>query len=270
MDKILRNLLFRGEVSLTVMDTTELVNGAIAIHGTGVEASRLLGGLLTCGAYLASSLKEDTGSVSLTIKAKDEDGAVSVSADKALHVRGFADGTCTQTLVGGTLTVVREDGYSRPFVGTCDILTDDISDILARYFGQSEQIATAVCIFTEIGKDGKCVRAGGAVLQLMPDASPEAINGATELFEKYEKCCKSVDADRAYRDVFAPAASGFSKMLIPFYKCNCSENKIKGILSSVGREELLKICDEEGAVKVHCHYCNTDYIFDRTRIEEEF
>lgn len=273
MAKILRNLIFKGQVSLAVMETTELVNGAIAVHGTGAEASRLLGGLLTCGAYLASSLKEDTGSISLTVKAKDGDGAVSVSADKDLHIRGYADGTCEETLVGGTLTVVREDGFSRPFVGTCDIACDDVSDILARYFGQSEQIPTAVCIFTEIGEDGKCKGAGGVVMQLLPDASDEAVEGATELFESYRNYLGiylGADAEEAYGKLFASVAEGDAEVLTPVYKCNCSESKIKGVLSAVGREELLKICDEVGEVKVHCHYCNTDYTFDRTRIEEEF
>ena len=266
----MRNLIFSGQISVAVMDTTELVNGAISVHGTGAEASRILGGLLTCAAYLASSLKEETGSVSLTVKAKDGDGAVSVSADKSLHVRGYADGTCTKTLVGGTLTVIREDGFSRPFVGTCDILSDDISDILARYFGQSEQIATAVSIFTEIGDDGRCLSAGGLVMQLMPGASDEAIDGAAALFESYRDGLRGEGAEQAYKELFAPVASQGAEALTPVYKCNCSEGKIKGVLSAVGREELLKICDEVGEVKVHCHYCNTDYIFGKRRIEEEF
>ncbi len=115
-DKILRALLCRGQVMLTVLDTTALVNKAIEIHGTAPRASKLLGGLLTCGAYLASGLKGDKGSVSVTVKAKDGDGAVSVSADAALHVRGYSDGACTESLAGGSLTVVREDGYSTPYV----------------------------------------------------------------------------------------------------------------------------------------------------------
>ena len=270
MDKILRNLIFKGQVSLAVMDTTGLVNGAIAVHGTGAEASRLLGGLLTCASYLASSLKEQTGSVSLTVKAKDGDGAVSVSAGRDLHIRGYADGTCTQTLKGGTLTVVREDGFSRPFVGTCDILSDDVSDILSRYFGQSEQIATAVCISVEIGDDGRCKRAGGVVMQLLPDASDEAINGASELFESYRINYQAMGAEEVYKKLFAPVADGEAELLTPVYKCNCSESKIKGVLSAVGRDELIKICEEVGEVRVHCHYCNTDYAFDRARIEEEF
>jgi molecular chaperone Hsp33 len=38
----------------------------------------------------------------------------------------------------------------------------------------------------------------------------------------------------------------------------------------LGKEELLKIIEEEGKVSVHCHYCNTDYTFERADIEKLF
>ena len=107
-------------------------------------------------------------------------------------------------------------------------------------------------------------------MQLLPDASAEAINKATELFGAYCKDYSGKDAQTLYDGIFAPFAGVVAEVLTPVYKCNCSESKIKGVLSAVGREELLKICDEAGEVKVHCHYCNTDYTFDRARIEEEF
>ncbi|MDE6690796.1 MAG: Hsp33 family molecular chaperone HslO, partial [Clostridia bacterium] len=175
MDKILRTLMCDGQVSLTVIDTTALVNEAVKIHRPTKQAAQILGGLLTCGAYLAAGLKIDGGCISLTVKAKDGDGAVSVSADSALNVRGYADGSCETTLAGGTLTVVREDGYSQPFVGTCEIENDDVSDILELYFQQSEQIPTAVALKSDFDDKGVCRFFGGVVIQLLPDASDSAI-----------------------------------------------------------------------------------------------
>lgn len=273
MDKIIRALICGGQVSLTVLETTALVNEAVKIHKTGENASRILGGALTCGAYLASCLKEESGSVSLTVKAAEGDGAVSVSADKELHVRGYADGSCTQTLAGGTLTVVREDGYSRPFCGTCEIAGDNISDILETYFGQSEQIPTAAAITTEFA-GGKCASAGGVVMQLLPDASEEMIWEASDIFDQYKTRYvdggKVLDAREIFDGLFAPYLSGGVTTLFPEYRCNCSEKKIRGVLATVGKEELLKICKEEGCVKVHCHYCNTDYTYDKESIGELF
>ncbi|MDE7086835.1 MAG: Hsp33 family molecular chaperone HslO [Clostridia bacterium] len=277
MDKIYRSLAFDGQVSLTVLETTELINRAVRIHGTGWQATKLLGGLLTCAAYLASSLKEETGSVSLTVKAKDGDGAVSVSADKALHVRGYADGSCESTLKGGTLTVVREDGFSRPFVGTCEIGSDDVSDILSAYFGQSEQIPTVVKIEVEVDGSGECVSAGAVVMQLLPDAEEQAIWQASNVFDKF--CTRKAisggqsekfDAEEVFNRYFSAYVSGEVTTLFPQYKCNCSEHKIRGVLASLGKAELIKIAREQGAVKVHCHYCNKDYIYDEKRIEETF
>lgn len=273
MNKIIRTLICGGQISLTVMDTTRLVNDAITIHNTAKSASELLGGLLTGGAYIATSLKNADAGVSLTVKAKDGDGAVSVSCDSALHVRGYVDGTCTQTLVGGSLTVVKETEGAMPFVGTCEIANDDISDIFATYFQQSEQIPTAVALTVDIGADGNCLAAGGVIIQLLPDADDDAVDRAGEAFESFKNCGNALfqlGADGVFKQFFAHLSDGESYELYPEYKCNCSERKIISVLASVGKAELLNIIEEQGVVSVHCHYCNKDYVFDREQIEKTF
>ncbi len=271
MDGILRTLICGGQVSLTLLNTRSLVQRAIDIHGLSAQAARILGGLLTGGAYCASCLKGGNSAVSLTVKAENGDGAVSVSADAALHVRGYADGTCSRSLKGGTLTVVREDGGYQPFVGTCEIESDGVSDILSAYFQQSEQIPTAVALRVEIGDDGSCVFAGGAVLQLLPDAEDEQIDRAAAYLEDYVS--RYGGEERPLKEILEECFGepyGEVSELFPEYACNCSEEKIKSVLAAVGREELLKIAQEQGAVTVHCHYCNKDYVYDRKRIEETF
>ncbi len=273
MNKIIRSLICGGQVSLTVIDTTRLVNDAITVHNTQENASRILGGLLTCGAYLAALLKSADTGVSLTIKSSGGDGAVSVSSDGELHVRGYADGSCTHTLSGGTLTVVREEKGAMPFVGTCEITSDDISDILSAYFEISEQIPTAVAITTDIGADGRCLCAGGVIMQLLPDADDEAIDKAGQAFYGYQNTPNALfdmGADGVYDKFFAALSDGDKYELFPEYKCNCSEDKIIKILASVGKTELLKIAEEQGTVSVHCHYCNKDYVYDRELIEKIF
>ncbi|MGN1103475.1 MAG: Hsp33 family molecular chaperone HslO [Candidatus Coproplasma sp.] len=272
MDRIKRFLAFSGNVQVTVLETTELVNKAIKIHSTTPSASKILGGLLTCCAYFASGIKADSGAVSITVKAKDGDGAVSVSSDADLHVRGYADGSCTQTLQGGSLTVVREDGYSQPFVGTCEIDSDDVSDAFAKYFQQSEQIPTAVKVEVTIDESGRCTVANGLIMQLLPDADDEETDLAGEAFYNFTQDNNSpaYTAEEIVERFFEGSINGEVVEVYPEYKCNCSQSKIKGVLASVGKAELLKICKEQGQVKVHCHYCNTDYIFDEKDIEENF
>lgn len=269
MDKIIRTLAFGGNVQVTALQTTELVNKAIEIHGTMPEVSEILGGFLTCAAYIASGIKSETGAVSITVKGKGG-GAVSVSSDALLHVRGYADDSFPQGIKGGSLTVVREDGYSaRPFVGALEPESDNVSEVFAQYYQQSEQIPTAVCVRADC-KNGACGFAGGLIIQLMPDAAEEAISRAEEAFSAYCSVGGEASADEILGRFFGDETCGERTESYPVYACNCSEGKIKGVLASVGRSELLKICEEQGSVKVHCHYCNKDYTFVKKQIEEMF
>ena len=82
-----------------------------------------------------------------------------MSGDKDGHIRGYIDGTCDGKLNGGTLTVIKDDGFSRPFVGTCELSGNDVSRNLMQYYDKSEQIPTAVSVGVKM-RGGKCVAAG--------------------------------------------------------------------------------------------------------------
>ena len=54
------------------------------------------------------------------------------------------------------------------------------------------------------------------------------------------------------------------------YKCNCSRRYLMRVLVSLGEKQLRDIIKEEGAVRIHCHYCNTDYEFDEEDADHLF
>jgi molecular chaperone Hsp33 len=274
MNKLFKSLIYDNQVSLSVLDTTELVNKAIKIHSLRPSAAQLLGGLLTCCAYMAGCLKSDGGSISLTVKAADGDGAVSVSGDKKLHIRGYVDGSCEHSLMGGTLTVIKEDGFSRPFLGTCEIKTDDVSEILMQYFHRSEQIPTAVAVGVKLSEDGLCKAAGGVIMQLLPDTSDENMDKAENAMQSFVHAADVVEecgADGIIKKYFdGQIAKKGLYLYHPDYICNCSRKKIENVLIPIGKAELLDILKEQGKVSVHCHYCNTDYDFYREDIDGLF
>ena len=45
------------------------------------------------------------------------------------------------------------------------------------------------------------------------------------------------------------------------YKCRCSKAYLGEVLVSLGEAQMREIIREDGAVRIHCHYCNTDYEF---------
>ncbi|MBE7089064.1 MAG: Hsp33 family molecular chaperone HslO [Clostridiales bacterium] len=274
MNKLYKTLIYDKQVSLTVMETTDMVNEAIKIHNLNKGAAKTLGGLLTCASYMSGCLKSEVGAISITVKAEGEVGTCSVSGDKDLHIRGYIDGETEGKLKGGYMTVIKDDGFFRPFVGTCQLVCDDVSENFMQYFHISEQIPTAVAVGVEIGDDGKCVIAGGVVMQLLPGTSQENMDKAENKMQNFVKVCevlKEMGVEGIMQKLFkGETEEGFVYMYSPEYKCNCSRQKISKILLSMSKDELLSIVNEQGKVSVHCHYCNTEHEFFKEDILKLF
>lgn len=274
MNKLFKALIYNNEVSLSVMDTTELVNKAIKIHSLNAKSAITLGGFLTCAVFMAGCLKSDRGAISITVKGDEQCGSISVSGDKDLHIRGYIDGTGEGKLKGGTLTVIKEDGFFRPFMGTCELKCDDVSENLMQYFHKSEQVETAVAIRVKMADDGTCQSAGGVVMQLLPGTSEESMEKAENMMQNFVDYCSVLEklgADGIINEYFKDEINEKTLYLYsPDYVCNCSRHKIEGVLLSVPKQELKDIIKEQGNVSVHCHYCNTDYVFDDLDIENLF
>ena len=189
MNKLYKALIYDREVSLSVLETTQMVNDAIKTHNLDENSAKTLGGLLTCAAYMSGCLKSERGAVSLTVKGGGDAGTVSVSGDINLHIRGYIDGS---RLNGGTLTVIKEDGFFRPFVGTSELTGDDVSQNLMKYFQMSEQIDTAVAIGVKI-ENGVCTAAGGVVMQLLPGTSEANMEKAEERMQAFVNAADVVE-----------------------------------------------------------------------------
>ena len=272
MNKLYKSLVYDLQVSLSVLETTELVNDAIKIHNLSDRSAEILGGMLTACAYMSGCLKSERGAVSLTVKSGDGSATVSVSGDKDGHIRGYIDGG-ENGLKGGTLTVIKDDGFFRPFNGTCALKCDDVSENLMQYFHQSEQIETAVAIGVKV-KSGKCLAAGGVIMQLLPGTAEENMDKAENAMQNFVNAADVIEkygAEGVVNSFFKDETEKSGVYLsFPEYKCNCSRKKLEGIIVPLGKAELLKIAEEDGAVTAHCHYCNTDYRFTKEDIEELF
>lgn len=272
MNKLIKSLVYDNQVSLSVLETTDMVNDAIRIHKLDGTSAEILGGLLTAVAYMAGCLKSERGAVSITVKSVDGSATASVSGDYSGHIRGYIEGA-EHGLKGGTMTVIKEDGLYRPFVGSCELKCDDVAENLMQYFHISEQIPTAVAIGVEL-ENGVCVSAGGVVMQLLPGTSEENMDRAEYAMQDFvnvKKVVKEYGAEGIIDRFFGEETQ--KKTLyssFPEYKCNCSRKKIEGVILPLGKEELLSVIRERGAVEVHCHYCNTDYRFLAEDIKELF
>ena len=270
MVNIIRTLVYDEQISLTLADTTELVRRGQALHGLRQGAASVLGKLLSAAAFMSAALKEESGEISFSLQ--DSSGGVlaSVSGNYALCVRGYlesvaADGAESEILKrSGAFTVVRDDGYSRPFVGSCAIpQAPTVDGILEEYYRVSEQLPTFIGSVVDFDEKGEIAFSGIAVLQPLPFADESTVEALPkgEALREIVRKIPALGLEKVAKDEFSAKSDGI-KGGKATYTCNCSRAYLMQVLTSLGEEQMRAIIREDGAVRVHCHYCNTDYAFD--------
>lgn len=281
MKNVLRSLVYNGQVSLTLINTTEIVQEGIKLHTLSTASGYVFGKALSAMTFMSACLKEDSGEISLSLKTTGECQEIAVSGNRALRMRGYilntqlsggADTQTEQRALGkdGSLTIIRDDGYSRPFVGACALPENGgIDAAFEEYYRISEQLPTYIATDVKF-IDGECVFAGVAVLQPLPFADEQTLERVrafdlTKLLAQMQE--NSVEeAARAYFE----KDENVWETRKAVYKCNCSRRYLTRVLVSLGEEQLRAIIKEEGAARIHCHYCNTDYEFTEKDADELF
>ncbi len=273
MNNVLRTLIYDGQVSLTVADTSEIVREGIRLHNLSKLSATVFGRTMSAMTFMSSCLKNEVGEISLAVKSDGTCGDIAVSGNRQLRIRGyigdpFLDRDITlekqRECLGenGALTIIRDDGYRRPFVGSC-ALPDfgGVDEAFEEYYRISEQLPTRLATAVEFSEDGTLAFSGVIAVQPLPFADEKTLEevealpltallnelktlGLTACVEKNFLIDKTVWEERK-----------------AVYKCNCSREYLTRVLVSLGEEQMREIIKEDGAVKVHCHYCNTDYAF---------
>lgn len=283
MGQIYKTLIYDGQISLSVLDTTDIVNKAIEYHNLSPLAAAGLGRALTVAAFMSSSLKNENEKLSITISGNGAGGKIVVAADGKLNVRGSivnpqADLPLKPNgkldvggLVGkdGYITVVKDLGLKEPYVGKCRLVSGEIGEDFAAYFAYSEQQPTAIAVGVLI-KNGKCVGAGGVILQPLPDCSEEALSNAEKIIGEFSDVSKKISDGGAKGIIEKYFAEYNFTAYETEYKCGCNKKYVDKVLISLGRKEFSDIIDEEGKIEVSCEFCNKKYVYGKTDEERLF
>ena len=276
MKNVLRTLVFENQVSLTLLDTTDMVNEAITLHNLSPVSARVLGRALSAMAFASASLKMEVGEISLSMQCDGAAGSLGVSGNYALKMRGYIqntqlDGDETACLgQSGVFTIIRDDGYRRPFVGTCALPDGDIDAAFEKYYQTSEQLPTYIKTTVELDENGVCTFAGAAVIQPLPFAEDVVLQIAANYpLDGLLHMVKTQGVEQAAEKEFGKQESVWG-LRFAEYKCNCSKEYLSRVLVTLGEDELRNIIKEDGAISVHCHYCNKDYQFVDADVDELF
>lgn len=169
----------------------------------------------------------------------------------------------------GQLNVIKDIGLKEPYVGNVPLQTGEIAEDFAYYYAMSEQTASAVALGVLVEKDGSVKKAGGYVLQIMPDTPDEIISlieqrlkeskSITQMLEEgmtLEEIAKYISDDLATHEV---------EELHPKYKCDCSRERMEKALISIGRKDIMELAEDE-ETELTCQFCNKKYKFSKEEI----
>ena len=141
MNKLLKTIVFDGQIALSVLDTTDMVNEAIRIHKLSPLSAAALGRTLTVCTFMSSNLKSDEDKLSVTVAGDGVGGKITVCGNGKLNMRGFIDNPQAELplrkdgkldvggCVGkGRLTVVRSMGLKEPYSGSAELVSGEIAE----------------------------------------------------------------------------------------------------------------------------------------------
>lgn len=285
MDEIVRMIVEDGHIKAMAITAKALVERARQIHGLAPLATAALGRTLMAGSMMGRQLKEEKGSVTLSIKGGGPLGTITAVSDSQGNCRGYLpNGSVELPLkspgkldvgagVGkdGTLTVIKDLRMKEPYVGTIPLISGEIAEDITSYFAVSEQIPTACALGVLVERDYTVSQAGGYLIQLLPGATDDEITaletGLARLGAITPALVAGMDGEAILREVLG----GFQLTLLDRspveYRCYCSRERVSQALLSMGPDELRAMIEEDGKAELTCQFCDKVYRFTKEELE---
>ena len=276
-DGIYHISLMGGQARAILIESTNLVQRAMDTHHLSRVATAALGRTLTCTAMMGSMLKGDSESVSVQIKGGGPIGTVLAVAHGNLDVKGYVDNpgvdlprTGPKLPVGaavgrdGKMTVIKDLGMREPYIGQTNLVSGEIAEDFAMYFTASEQTPSLVSLGVLVD-DERVLSAGGLIVQMMPNATEAAIASVEHsagMFMDISGTMKEYHLEGAVQQLLLHLEPEILERRVPRYRCDCSRERIEGVLVTLGAEELKDMIETQRGAQVDCHFCLKRYKFN--------
>jgi len=241
----------------------------------------LLGEMAAVAALIGGNLKTP-GRLTFQAQGSGEVSLLVVDCNEQLQLRGMAkrrgtdtpiDATPRQLLGEGRLLLsLQNDAASQPYQSTVPLVGESIAEIFEHYLAQSEQQPARLWLSAD------SQHAAGLFLQTLPASEREAHEAHdADGWNRVQLLAATLQPG----ELLLPAATLLGRLfgeetLRLFeprpvtYHCPRDEDKVRGMLASLGRAEVASMLAEHGQIVIRDDICNQEYRFGAGIVEELF
>ena len=166
------------------------------------------------------------------------------------------------------MSVVKDLGMDRPYVGQVNLISGEIAEDFAQYYTVSEQVPSLVALGARV-YDGTPLSSGGILIQTMPGCTEETLS-QLELRSMLFADISHELADQSLDRLTELWFDGLSPVVVKreplMYRCDCSRERMLRALAAVGRDELEDILNKDGYATLTCHFCRKARVFSEEDI----
>ncbi|MCH5255983.1 MAG: Hsp33 family molecular chaperone HslO [Lachnospiraceae bacterium] len=277
-DYLIRATAADAQIRAFAVNSKDMVETARSRHNLSPVVTAALGRLMTGAVMMGSMLKGEKDILTLQVNGDGPVGGLTVTADSQGNVKGYANAPQAMmppnaigkldvggVIGNGYLTVIKDMGMKEPYSSQVALQSGEIGDDLTYYFAASEQIPSCVALGILMEKNNTVKQAGGFIIQLMPFAQEEIIAKLEEKIAGIDSVTSMLDEgntpEQILELVLGDMGLEITEKTPVQFKCNCTRERVKKVLVSLGKKELEELIDEGEDVKLHCHFCNKDYGF---------
>lgn len=139
----------------------------------------------------------------------------------------------------------------------------DVSRALMRYMQDSEQVVSVAAVGCIMNGD-EIVRAGGYVVQLLPEVTDPPLKAMTERLAQWQSPSTFLDANlRTPQEVLLRMLETHPFTMLDSsevrFGCHCNQARIMASLASLGRTEIQSMVDEGNTIELSCNHCGKAY-----------
>lgn len=282
---ILKRAITKDAAAVSMaLEATDIVNEIEKIHQTSAVVTAALGRLTIAASMMGYGLKGKDDSVTVKIDGHGPAGMLIAVSDGMGNVKSYVQNPVVEIplnsigkldvrgAVGtdGTLTVAKDLGLKEPYCGMVPIVSGEIGEDIANYFVSSEQVPTVCGLGVLVNPDLTVQCAGGFLVQLLPFADEKTISQIEKNVSKITSVTDLFRSGKTPEEISLMLLEGLEPNILdeyePQYKCDCSRERTIKILSSLSKDELEKIADEQEKTEVACHFCGKKYVFTPSEI----